>query len=1653
MEANMSIVTDIEGHTLFALSDLTDNGDAKSPLFAFTKTPLAALVDHLYFVQASFQSLEQGYRARLTAVVDGELMISPLGSVIGLVIGESGGLSVFELEFSVEEQNDYLSLQCKLVDVPLTLRVSADILRPLQPGTNQTANSLDIPLGTATLSYASGMGVDLSFAGNITLPRCMIIDSGIIVSATAIRWLTPYSDNLPANVPADFSGLYFDDATFELDGLSLEAAPTLKFDYAFIGSGGFTGKLEADNLNLRGSLMSFECELTRVQVTMVQGAVVSSDIYVLLTLPFFDSPLGVEIGISLDGGFTVALSAMQPVGTNYQNGLVTLDKEDLFRLTIESLRFLLDKGVFAIALSGEFTPHVGGLEWPTFKVKELTIDSKGNVHLDGGWLDLPDHYSLGFYGFQIEITKLGFGKTESGRNWLGFSGALKLVDGLSAGASVEGLRITWSDGTHPNPEITLNGVGVEFEVPDVLRFKGSVSYEKPQDHAPANSVEGQHRFVGDIKLELISLDLEIDGTLVFGSDSDAQGSFTYFAMYLGTELPAGIPLFATGLALYGMGGIFALQYEPGRRDDEQWYSIQGQDWYHRAPVGASDLPNKWVSHRPSLALGAAVTIGTVSDNGFAFSGRMLLVIVFPGPILLIEGKASLLKERSNLFNLREEPLFRSLAVLDGRAGTFLFGLDAQYKYGSGGQLIDIAGSAEAFFSLKNADAWHLYLGMPDPREQRIRAEVCSLFQANAYLTLDARQLAMGAWIGYDNTWHFGPLQVTVEAWMDGNAMISRKPVHLSGDLWFHGKAALSVFGFGVGLSIDERFAAEVFDPFHLLADFHVGIDLPWFLPSFEVTIILEWGPKHIPPLLPMPLQEIAVEHFKVTTSWPLRRGTLLLPVYDSDHDGMLDDADRDGQPDVPPSENIQPTNLLQDLPVVPLDARPHLTFGRTVHDDAHVVGANPQLVTPAYERIGNPKTDRGPVRVRFGLKEVALERLDGNTWKAVARKRAQRADADKDLWVVEANPSDVKDLYGSWAPVPQLPSGEVTPGTQPPTANSKLWLWSINPFDYTRHTGHAWDEWFTDTFPDYPCIPDAPDRTICCDVNDLQPGTLQPSPFICHDRSAFVLTAQRGFDVIELDDPVDGMTRALCPIGQHWVDIQLGTPAKAVAVTIAPEKRKVGLPTCLDFRVRTERSFPNPLRLQHVSFRVLDSSHQPLPVTEIKDFGLGRGLDLGFTTQIQLPCPASSLQLRLSMHAGDVTISTFDARGSAINTINVSRNQPQPAVVTIAGQGISHLEITIANNETLLQEICFECEAQSVVSTTAVAYDERGQRFGPFAAQDNTIHIEGQEIRRVVVGSQEGERLCLVQMCANIGPDPADVYAREEMRKHLVDELARWQGEGEILEPHSIYRIKVVTTVKAIGEDLLSDYVYDSNAIDDHNITEYAYFRTEGPPGLATLSTPDGHPNPTEFEKNNELSDLSLYVRQTVPPTVPARSEKPPLPRPVYRAYDVGVEFNEDYVDLMYRIEHRDLGLYLYDNNHQPVRDAQGRLIVLNNRWGVSEQLILTEEEQWWITLLNRSSCASLDPTIISHDKALSTGNIVQVLESDTLYEARLIPLLLHEDFGRFSVGTTITGPSGTLDGWIVVDNGTNSTPSQWRIGQVDQSRYIEQTSNIRGGT
>lgn len=1381
---------------------------------------------------------------------------------VRLVVAPEGNATTFMFRFAVEP-----TPRLSVVDVPLALRFRPDLLAPArrvagqaeQWEVNPDVAALDVTLAKVTLGVSFDGAVTMQTNVSIDLPPAMIGKTGVVIEAKGLGLFLD-GEAPPPGKPAGWRGVHIARAALHLPGELAGIVGTLAVTDAYIGNGGFSGSVSDDwTPPLSASLFGMGLKLSHVEIGFVQNAMMAATIRGRVNIPFFDVEADVEISVDLGGGFSVRLSN--------PGGLAKLVKPGLLELNLESLGLENRGGVGVFRLSGTVRPLFGApaLDWPAITIKELTIDSQGSVHLDGGWLDLPDHYALDFHGFGMEITRLGFGKDQGGGHWVGFSGGLKLVEGLTAGASVDGLRITWHDSGAPS--ISLDGVGVEFAIPGVLHFQGAVSYREIQSGA-----DTIHRFDGKIKLVLDALQLEIDGEVVVGTDSGPGGSFTFFAIYLDLELPAGIPLWTTGLGLYGIAGLFAMEMAPNKKPDEGWYEDPdgSPGWYKRPTEGVIDLKSKWDPSRGAFAFGAGLTLGTEPDNGFTVNGKVLLVISLPGPIILLEGRANLLRTRASL---DDDPMFRALAVLDGKAGSFLIALDAYYKYFGSGELIDIHGGAEAFFSFSQPELWHVYLGRDEPRDRRIRASIFfHMFEANAYFMLDASSLKFGAWVGYDRHWDFGPLSVTLESWIEGHAAVSWKPPHVHADFGLHGKAGLAVFGFGFSLGFDVFAALDVFEPFHILAGVHVGISLPWPLPDFDATVTLEWpqegGDKSHPPL-PVPLQEVAIEHFKVTTNWPLPLGgpaPLLLPNYDRG-DGFLGNPAA-GDPIAPPPAGA---------PVVPMDCRPHITFGRAVHDDA-LVGINAQPVIPARERIGDPGADKGPALIRYGLTEVSLHRWDGASWVLSGRKGPT------------ANPPGVRELFGSWAPVPAMPDG-----LGKFVAQTKLWLWSKTPFDYTMHTGGSWDEWFTGRFKDYPCVRVPDPREECCDFRTVASGTVVASPWHCPD------------------DP------------------------------------------------RMTISWDGPTTL------------------------------LGSTITTRLGVAQALCQ-----------------RDDSARNLRLVVTPPEPTSLVV---------ISLVNYG----------------GATAIGFDADGNPSGPFvvAQGDNALVVGGSRLVQVVVTLSS--MFCIYRICARLGPDQRAIDELEKLLKHLRDSLAVWSQVGEVMAPHTSYRLSLVTTIDAKGEGDLAGYA------EHHDLTQFAYFRTEGPPGLAQLSRPIGLKNDGVFHSG--LDDLAAYVRQTVPASVRGPGEPPPLPRPVYRAYDVGVAFNEDYVDLLYRLDRRDLGVTLFDANNRPVRDAQGRLIIVSNRWGHADSLTLSESETLWINTINGNDCAQLNLPGIPKDVTL--GAPPQVLEADFLHEARLIPLLLHEDFAK------------GRGAWTVLDEGANASPSAWTtgVGGAPPSPYVSQASSIWGGS
>ena len=93
------------------------------------------------------------------------------------------------------------------------------------------------------------------------------------------------------------------------------------------------------------------------------------------------------------------------------------------------------------------------------------------MHVDGGWLELPEQKTLDFYGFKVEISQIGFGSEADGGvdyNWIGFSGGIQIVAGLPMRGGVEGLKVMWSPTT--DPKLKVGGVALAFDIENVSFF-------------------------------------------------------------------------------------------------------------------------------------------------------------------------------------------------------------------------------------------------------------------------------------------------------------------------------------------------------------------------------------------------------------------------------------------------------------------------------------------------------------------------------------------------------------------------------------------------------------------------------------------------------------------------------------------------------------------------------------------------------------------------------------------------------------------------------------------------------------------------------------------------------------------------------------------------------------------------------------------------------------------------------------------------------------------------------------------------------------------------------------------------------------------------------------------------------------------------------
>lgn len=648
-------------------------------------------------------------------------------------------------------------------------------------------------------------------------------------------------------------------------GLKLSGGQTIDLDGLVVNAQGISGRLYIDGLDanpLSATLFDgFTIALTAFDITLAQSGLAASHIGGQLTLPFFTgSKVDVEIGTKADGTISISISAVSTQSTT-PDGLVQLNYQlpgGFGSVEIDVASLEIDKatdGTWTIVISGNLIIEAANLSWPSIELHGLGIDSKGHISLKGGWIDLPSKMALDFYGFHVGLEKLGFGSDpNNGDKWIGFNGDIHLVEGLSLGGSVRGLIINLTTGA-----VSLDGVGISFEIPDVLTIDGEVDHihvmaTGAQDlenaglpgsifnaiypYGPAVPAGGKavDVFAGQVKVTIEAAgDLEIDASFIVGN----FGGQSVFFLDLDAELPVGIPIFAD-VALYGLQGLVATGLQPNPEPTNTWW-----EWF-KYPVGPNGSPDltatpdysatdvsKWlVPKRGAFAIGAGATIGTEADDGYTVSAAVMFVLMVPGPVISLIGKAKILSKRIGAAS--ESANFDAMATYDGNSQTFDLTIDAQYSIPI---VLDITATAELFVG---GGEWFFALGKP-PHEKRVKARIFDLFESDAYFVVSNAGLITGTWTGYQNSWRFGPLSASVDAYLATLAAIQWAPLQIAGGIELYGNLQLRAFGIGVGLTADALLEGCAPNPFWVHGELSVELDLPWPLPDVGATISLTWG--------------------------------------------------------------------------------------------------------------------------------------------------------------------------------------------------------------------------------------------------------------------------------------------------------------------------------------------------------------------------------------------------------------------------------------------------------------------------------------------------------------------------------------------------------------------------------------------------------------------------------------------------------------------------------------------------------------------------------------------------------------------------------------------------------------------------------------------
>ena len=418
--------------------------------------------------------------------------------------------------------------------------------------------------------------------------------------------------------------------------------------------------------------------------------------------------IDIEVAVGAGGALTVTLAAQQSDPEHDDAGRPGLPAVRACRL---GSSIDLEVATLEIAeKAGDLDRHAHRLAHPGHRRDRLArdraaraVDRLGRARLAAGRLDRPAQPRGDRLLRLPRRAAAGSASdpTRTGR-WIGFDADVNLVEGVTLGGSVRGLQVNLDTGA-----VSFSGVSVDFEIPGVLSFSGEI------DHANLASQAELTRG----RRPAVELPLPGAGVRAAASTSSSRRRATWRSTRSSsspryrsrTQPAAGEPLRRASSSRSTPNCRSGSHCSPTSRctgcpacsratcGRTSAAPPGGTGTSTRRPPTAPRIPTapptcrataarrttprptsfKWLNPVPgAFALGAGAVIGT-QDDGFTASASIAFVLILPGPVIMLIGKANILSPR--ISGPAEEANFEAMATYDGNAGTFDLVIEAQYS--------------------------------------------------------------------------------------------------------------------------------------------------------------------------------------------------------------------------------------------------------------------------------------------------------------------------------------------------------------------------------------------------------------------------------------------------------------------------------------------------------------------------------------------------------------------------------------------------------------------------------------------------------------------------------------------------------------------------------------------------------------------------------------------------------------------------------------------------------------------------------------------------------------------------------------------------------------------------------------------------------------